>query len=881
MTTFLAFTVVGVVVGCIYALSATGLVVTYVTSGIFNFAHGAVGMISAFTYWNLTVEQGWPALLALLFILLVFAPVLGILIDLLIMRNLHSASEEVRVIVTVALMLFLLGIGQWIWDPGVPRTIPRFFNADHVQIFSVNVTYHQIIVVIAALAVAVGLRLFLFRTRIGVALRATVDAPDLASYFGAAPGRVRMLGWAMGSSLAALAGVLLAPLVTLDILLLTLLVINGYAAGIVGRLKSLPLTFAGGVVLGLLESYVVGYGPRSVLSQLRPTVPVIFLYIALLIFPQSRLRVGRALARRTTKVPSLRTSLIAAVVFVAAAWILATTLSGSNVFNLGRGLVAALILLSLVLLTGYGGQISLAQWTFVGFGAFAMGKVAGGNSLFGVLAAVGFAGAIGALSALPALRLRGLYLALATFAFGVAMTPVFFDNNNIFGQGGALKVGRVLVKGDSAFVVLIAVVFAAAAVGVLAVRRSSFGRRLVAMSDSQVACATLGMSLTWTKLIVFGASAGLAGLAGALFGGLQGSVGSINFQVLNSLAIFLLLAIWGVDSIIAVLFAGLSFAYLSVLQTHFPDIRGLPYLLTGLGALGLARSPNGVVAQTSDYFERMKAWWQGRERRRPATAQVALGTPLVVDAGSSNGNGNGAGHHGPTPALELIDIHTGYGRIEVVHGVDLCIPPATVFALLGPNGAGKSTLLRTASGGHPAWSGCVHIAGVHVNGAPPEKMARLGVCTVPEGRSIFANLTVAENLRMMTYRDGVTEDEVEERAYSSFPRLSERRTQLAGTLSGGEQQMLAMARAVATDPKLLLLDEISLGLAPRIVANLYEHVAQLKEEGIAILLVEQFVQTALSVADFAAVMTQGRIYRIGETSDVGDAVSHAYMGAVG
>jgi len=880
VTTFLAFTVVGIVVGCIYALSATGLVVTYVTSGIFNFAHGAVGMIAAFTYWHLTVEDGWPALLALLFILFIFAPVLGVLIDLLIMRNLHSASEEVRVIVTVALMLFLLGIGQWIWDPGIPRTIPRFFNADHVKLFSVNVTYHQIIVVIAALVVAVGLRLFLFRTRIGVALRATVDAPDLASYFGAAPGRIRMLGWAMGSSLAALAGVLLAPLVTLDILLLTLLVINGYAAGIVGRLKSLPLTFLGGIALGLLESYVVGYGPRSVLSQLRPTVPVIFLYVALLIFPQSRLRVGRALARRTTKVPTLRTSLIAAAAFVVAAWVAATVLSGSNVFNLGRGLVAALILLSLVLLTGYGGQISLAQWTFVGFGAFAMGKVAGGDSLLGVLAAVAFAAALGALSAQPALRLRGLYLALATFAFGVAMTAVFFDNNSVFGQGGALSVGRVLVHGNSSFVVLIAVVFAVAAVGVLAVRRSSFGRRLVAMSDSQVACATLGMSLTWTKLILFAASAGLAGLAGALFGGLQGSVGSINFQVLNSLAIFLLLAIWGVDSIIAVLFAGLSYAYLSVLQTHFPDIRGLPFLLTGLGALGLARSPDGVVAQVSDNWERIVAWWRGRERApAPATEPTGGLAPLVVDAGSSNGIGNG--HHGPIPALELIDIRTGYGRIEVVHGVDLVVPPATVFALLGPNGAGKSTLLRTASGGHPAWSGCVHIAGVHVNGAAPEAMARLGVCTVPEGRSVFANLTVAENLRMMTYRSGVTEDEVEERAYASFPRLSERRHQLAGTLSGGEQQMLAMARAVATDPKLLLLDEISLGLAPRIVADLYEHVAQLKEQGIAILLVEQFVQTALSVADFAAVMTQGSIYRMGETTDITDAVSHAYMGAVG
>jgi ABC-type branched-subunit amino acid transport system ATPase component/ABC-type branched-subunit amino acid transport system permease subunit len=683
----------------------------------------------------------------------------------------------------------------------------------------------------------------------------------------------------MGSSLAALAGILLAPLVTLDILLLTLLVINGFAAAIVGRLKSLPLTFAGGLALGLLESYVVAYAPGSVLSQLRPTIPVIFLYVVLLIFPQSRLRVGRALSRRTTKVPSLRTTLIAAALFVGVSWIAASTLSGTNLFNLGRGLVAALILLSLVLLTGYGGQISLAQWTFVGLGSFAMGKIAGGDSLVGVLAAVAFAGAVGAISALPALRLRGLYLALSTFAFAVAMTAIFFDNNNVFGQGGALKVGRVLLHGNSGFTVLIAVVFAAAAVGVLAVRRSSFGRRLVAMSDSQVACATLGMSLTWTKLIVFAASAGLAGLAGALFGGLQGSVGSANFNVLNSLALFLLLAIWGVDSIIAVFLAGMSFAYLSVLQAHFPDIRGLPYLLTGLGALGLARNPDGVIAQVSDNWERLRARFQGRERAAAeAVVEPGLGAPVSV-SGALNGSGNG--HHGPVPALELIDVRSGYGRIEVVHGVDLVIPPATVFALLGPNGAGKSTLLRVASGGHPAWSGHIHVAGVHVNGASAEGMARLGVCTVPEGRSVFANLTVAENLRMMSYRAGVSEGDIEDRAYSSFPPLAERRTQLAGTLSGGEQQMLAMARAVATEPKLLLLDEISLGLAPRIVAGLYEHVAELKEQGIAILLVEQFVQTALSVADFAAVMSQGRIYRMGETSDVTDAVSAAYMGAVG
>jgi branched-chain amino acid transport system permease protein len=881
VTAFLSFTIVGIVVGCIYALTATGLVVTYVTSGIFNFAHGAIGMIAAFAYWELTVQDHWPVPLALLFVVLVLAPLLGVLIDVAVMRNLHEASTEVRVIVTVGVMLFLLGVGQWRWKNNQARLLPRLFAGHQVSILGVVVTYHQLTMVAAALAVAIGLRLFLFRTRTGVSLRAVVDAPELASLYGAAPARVRALGWAIGSALAALSGILLAPLVTLDHFTLTLLVINGYAAAIVGRLRSLPLTFAGGVALGLFEAYVVGYAPGKILNQLHPTLPIIFLYIALLIFPETRLRVGRVLARRATKPASLRTSLITAGVFVVGAWIVSGRLSILNLNLLGQGLVTGLVLLSLVLLTGYAGQISLAQLTFVGFGAFAMGKVAGGGSVVGVLAAIGLAGAVGAVAALPALRLRGLYLALATFAFGAAMTPVFFNNNSIFGVGGALHVGRVLVHSNRSFVMLIALVFSAAAVGILAVRRSEFGRRHLAMADSQVACVTLGMSLTWTKLGVFAASAGLAGLAGALFGGLQGSVGSANFDVFGSLAVLLILAIWGVDSIAAVFLAGMTYALIPELQKHVTSIPSLLYILTGLGAIGLGRRPDGAMAEIRENLERARGLLRRRtaapEAEPAAEVEVAPLAPLVLARGGANGNG----HAGPPPALELIGMRAAYGRIEVVHGVDLVIPPATVFALLGPNGAGKSTLLKVVSGTVPASAGCVHIAGVHVNGASPEGLARLGVCTIPEGRGIFANLTVAENLRMMSFRAGTDPAAIEEQAYETFPRLAERRQQLAGTLSGGEQQMLAMARAVSTNPRILLLDEISMGLAPRIVSGLYEHVAQLKERGLAILLVEQFVQTALGVADYAAVMSQGKIYRMGETADVTEAVSAAYMGAVG
>jgi len=276
-------------------------------------------------------------------------------------------------------------------------------------------------------------------------------------------------------------------------------------------------------------------------------------------------------------------------------------------------------------------------------------------------------------------------------------------------------------------------------------------------------------------------------------------------------------------------------------------------------------------------------------RRNPAVLDAYLGRPDIethpmrnrpVSPDTTPAHDRPArDHHAPhPPVLELRNVHAAYHSIEVLRGVNLAIPRGRVVALLGPNGAGKTTTLKVASGQMIPTSGCVHLAGRHVNGVPGQALPRVGLCTIPEGRGVFPNLTVRENLTMASYT-GIAASAIEERTYTFFPRLQEHRTQLAGTLSGGEQQMLAVARALATEPAVLLLDELSIGLAPLIVEELYGIVAEIAKDGVSILVVEQFARVVLHVADIAAIMVRGRITATGPPAELETELASAYLGA--
>jgi len=638
----LRFTVLGIVTGAIYAVGASGLVLTYTTTGVFNFAHGAVGMVAAYAYWQLREDWGWPTPLALVVVLLLLAPLLGSLIELL-MRQFHGADVGTVLVITIGLTVMLIGVIQKLFPPEVRSLDALVSNDTAITIGGVNVSWDQVTIIAVAAAVAAGLRFLLFGTRLGTGMRAVVDNPDLAGLNGARPYVIARFSWMLGSVLAALAGVLIGPAAGLEAITLTFLVVNAYAAAMVGKLKSLPLTFAGAIGLGLAQSYYdwasLELELGGVWQRVKPAIPTIFLFIFLIALPSARLSVGRLVGARTPPVPSLERSLRWGIGFVAVTALMAPLIPDDNLSDVTRGVVNGVIMLSLVVLTGYSGLVSLGQLVFVGLGAWAMAVIGGGDSILGMLGAAAVAVPIGALIALPSLRLQGLYLALSTFAFAVMSVALIFQDPHIFGDGNRL-VGRLDLfglsfAGDRMFLVLCALCFAAIGIGLLALKRSAFGRQLTAMRDSQSACATLGLDIRRQKLLVFMLSAAIAGLAGALLGGQKSTFGGIDVDAFNNLPLFLLAVVGGITTVSGALIGGAMLALLPLVQSEFPDLGGVVFLVIGASAIALGKQPSGIVGVFSEKWERWRAELFGSQPPATAAAITTGGEMDITDSGDT------------------------------------------------------------------------------------------------------------------------------------------------------------------------------------------------------------------------------------------------------
>ncbi|GAB2824755.1 hypothetical protein GCM10022221_23450 [Actinocorallia aurea] len=606
----LIFGVVGLSTAAIYAVIGSGLVLTYTTTGVFNFAHGAAGMLSAFAYWQLSEGWGLPVPLALAVVLLVLAPLFGLAVEKFVLRPVQGLGEAERLVMTVALLSGLIAAARWIWDPNEPRPLPTFFaDADPIRLGPATVTWHQAITMIVAIAVAVGLRVLMFRTRVGAEMRATVDDRALVGLTGADPLRAGRVAWVLGTQLAAVGGILIAPTVALDAVQLSLLIVSAYAAAIFGRLRSLPLTFLGAVVVGCSESYLTGFLPQNdYLPGLRLAAPALLLFLALLVFPQRRLHGGDKRARRVPE-PGMRGTLVFAAVVVAFGVVLATVLSPSELVSYGPMFSLGIVALSFVPLAGYAGQISLCQLSMAGIGAVVWAHAGADGQPWALLVAVAVAALAGALVAIPALRLSGVYLALGTAAFAVVLDRWIFSlpafdvlgvRIAFFDQGAVDVAGPTLfgftLDTEAELLVLAAVALGLASIGVAALRRGRFGRRLIALRDSEAAYATLGGNLLAARVGVFALSAGIAGFGGALYGMQQRAVTPEQFSFIAGLPLFLVAVIGGLGSVGAGLFTGVAFlGPAHGLALLGPWASNVLSLLPSLAGLGLARSPDGII----------------------------------------------------------------------------------------------------------------------------------------------------------------------------------------------------------------------------------------------------------------------------------------------
>lgn len=642
MNEFLTYTIVGLVTAAIYAIAASGLVVTYTTSGVFNIAHGAIGMFSAFVYWQLRFAWNWPTPVALILVVGVLAPAFGMLVEKVLMRNLADATEATKLAVTIGLLIALEAAALWIWSPNVGRPFPPFFPGNKVSILGVYVTWAQLITIGTFVACAAALWYLLHHTRIGIDMRAVVDDRNLLLLNGGNPARASRLSWAIGSGMAAIAGILIAPTLQLQVAPLTLLVINAYAAAVIGRLRSLPMTFLGAAIIGLAGSYVVGYLPVSTvgwLQNLPNAVPIIVLFIALLVLPHERLR-GYTIrrSREAFPVPKYSFALAGAAFLIGLTLVLAPILGPQPLYFASVGLALGVVGLSLVPLLGFAGQISLCQMTFAGVGALAFAHATGGGSLLGLFGAFAIAGVIGALVALPALRLRGLYLALATAAvaemfdnwiFGLPSVTAFGHTLPLF-ESGAIPIARLSIPGinlndNRTYLVALAVCFGIIGLFVVFVRRSWFGRALLAMRESPVASETLGMRTSLLKLAVFTLSAGIAGVGGVLLAGVYTQVTPTQYSFLTSLPLLLLVMAGGVQTVGGAAFGASALGAFGYIGTLSPTISQISQLLPGLVGVGLGKQPNGVSADIAAGLKKLTA----KVVRSPAGADIGsrLGPP--------------------------------------------------------------------------------------------------------------------------------------------------------------------------------------------------------------------------------------------------------------
>ncbi|MFI9596243.1 ATP-binding cassette domain-containing protein [Nonomuraea sp. NPDC052265] len=880
----LQYVLSGLVTGAVFAIMGSGLTLSYAATGVFNFAHGAVGFLAALVFYELTAAAGLPAWLSAVVAAGLFAPALGYLLHRAMFRGLAQAGETAQIVATIGLTIALPALGLLVVDlAGLPATdatsLPRGVGPHPAQGFDplgVRLDTDQLITFAFSAVAAAGLWAFMRHTPYGLRMRASVDRRRLATLRGIDVDATSALAWMLGSGLAGLAGVLAAPVLGLDATAYTVLLFASATAAVFGRLRSIPWTFAAGLALGVVQNLVAGYTDfLEEVTGLRTAVPVILLFAGLLLLNRSRERVAGSAAEdvpppdHLAGVPAWRRRLPWAAGLAALA---AFALLGPQYYVgvAAQGLVLALIFCSFVVVTGIGGMVNLAQAAFAAMAALTCGWAFASGLPFVVAILLGVlaAGAVGLVVALPALRLGGRVLTLATLALALLADQVLFQvdafsNGTIGWALPALGLGFADTSDPRVRVAVLLALIGLVALLVRNLERSASGRAVLAVRSAPAAAVTSGLSAPRAKIVLFVLASGIAGLGGVLFAISKGSVTATDLPAFSGFVWLAVVVLQGVRRIGGAVLGGLVAVAVPELLATWDVSAHVGSILFGAGGMILARHPDGVLAQLAEARAR---------RRLPVTSSATPSAPpaeVVAGVVPRRAAAGGGGPGGPLFVLE--DVVAGYADCTVLRGVRLEVRPGEVVALLGANGAGKSTTCAVAAGDLPVTAGRVLLDGVDVTAWPAHRRARAGVLLAPEGRGVFPGLTVEENLRTWLADP--------EPVYERLPRLAARRTVAAGALSGGEQQLLTLAPALVRPPRVLIADEPSLGLAPLVVRQVFDVFAELRDRGVALLLVEEKATEALAVADRVAFMRLGGVTWTGPRSEVdGDRLTAAYLG---
>jgi ABC-type branched-subunit amino acid transport system ATPase component/ABC-type branched-subunit amino acid transport system permease subunit len=890
---FLPFIVAGLVAGAVYGLAGTGLVITYKTSGIFNFAHPALAAVAAYVFFflhqdttYLNVRLPWPV--AALIAVFVAGPLMGLGMEW-IARGLANVATSLQVLATVGMVLGVIGFLGLFYQHSSGLTFNSFLPVSTFSFLGTNVGWDQLTLFLVSVA-AVGALFYYFRvTRMGMAMRAVVDNPDLMSLTGTSAVTVRRYAWLIGATFAAISGLLLGPVVNaLSAGGFFTIVIASFGAAALGAFRSLPLTFGGGLLIGVIGSLTTKYeGNVQWLSGVNPALPFIVLFIVLIVLPPSKLRDTRVTRPRPLAAsyyapwkPRLG---VGAVVLIPLALI--PTWLPNDVSIWGTGLIYIILLLSLGLLVKDSGQVSLAQAGFAAIGgvAFAHSAAQWGFPFFIALLFSGLiAGVVGMIVAIPAIRVSGVFLALSTLGFGLILQNLFYPTSIMFTKSvdGLPHIPRPsFAESDNAFYYLLLVAAVVSAILMLSIKLGRLGRLLRALADSPLALNTMGTSVNATRVIVFAISAFFAGIAGALYGAFLQGIGLDTpfYQPEQSLQLFAVIMLVAAGTPWYAVQAGLALQVLpAYIGRWWPNLNVSTWtsLLFGAGAVTVALSADRLPTAP-------KVIRNIGERFRAVTSLAGPTEPRPRPEGTG---------------LAVQEVSVRFGGVTAVSLLSIDAPFGRITGLIGPNGAGKTTTFNSCSGLVRPSTGRVLYQGNEITGLAPASRARLGIGRTFQQAELWDTLTVGENVALgheapvagASYLGQLAANRRERRRTLLAAREAMEMADVAGIadhrvgdLSSGQRRLVELARVLAGPFELLLLDEPSSGLDKTETLRFAEVLQRVvRERGTGILIVEHDMGLVMSICDYIYVMDFGQKIFEGKPPAVAssEVVRAAYLG---